>query len=98
ERFEIRRGSGGRGRWSGGDGAVRAVRFLAPMTASILSNGRVYPAFGLAGGASGAPGLNRVLRADGRVEALGHIDSVAMASGDVFEVHTSGGGGFAPET
>lgn len=98
ERFEIRRGSGGRGRWSGGDGAVRAVRFLAPMTASILSNGRVYPAFGLAGGASGAPGLNRVLRADGRVEALGHIASVPMASGDVFEVHTPGGGGFAPET
>ena len=64
------------------------------MTASILSNGRIHPAFGMAGGASGASGLNRVLRADGRTEDLGHIGSVDMQPGDVFEVHTPGGGGF----
>lgn len=94
ESYTLRPGSGGAGRWRGGDGGVRRVRFLASMTASILSNGRVHPAFGMAGGAPGAPGLNRVVRADGRVETLGHIAQVEMQPGDVFEVHTPGGGGF----
>jgi 5-oxoprolinase (ATP-hydrolysing) len=60
------RRQGGAGRWRGGDGGVRRVRFLEPMTASILSNGR-HPAFGMAGGQPGALGINRVERADGRV-------------------------------
>ena len=94
ESFSIQRGSGGAGRWRGGDGGVRRVRFLEPMTASILSNGRVHPAFGMAGGSAGAPGRNRVLRADGRVEQLGHIGQAQMQAGDVFEVTTPGGGGF----
>ena len=98
ESYEIRKGSGGSGRWKGGNGGVRRVRFLEPMTASILSNGRVRGAFGMAGGADGAPGLNRVVRADGRVEALEHIGQAQMAVGDVFEIHTPGGGGFgAPD-
>jgi 5-oxoprolinase (ATP-hydrolysing) len=92
--YEMRQGSGGAGRWTGGNGGVRRVRFLEAMTASILSNGRVHPAFGLAGGQSGAPGINRVVRADGRVEALAHIGSAEMLPGDVFEIHTPGGGGF----
>ncbi|OQC08506.1 MAG: Acetone carboxylase alpha subunit [Alphaproteobacteria bacterium ADurb.Bin100] len=92
--YEIRQGSGGAGRWTGGNGGVRRVRFLEAMTASILSNGRVHPAFGLAGGQSGAPGINRVVRADGRVETLAHIGSAEMLPGDVFEIHTPGGGGF----
>jgi len=91
--YEIRAGSGGAGRWRGGDGGVRHVRFLEPMTASILSNGRRVPAFGLAGGAPGALGINRVERADGRVEALGHIGSAEMDAGDVFVIETPGGGG-----
>ena len=94
--YAIRQGSGGAGRWRGGDGGVRCVRFLESMTASILSNGRVHPAFGLAGGQGGAPGINRVVRADGRVETLAHIGSAEMAPGDVFEIHTPGGGGFGP--
>lgn len=94
ESYAIRAGSGGAGRWRGGDGGVRRVRFLEPMTAGILSNGRVHPAFGMAGGQAGAPGLNRVLRADGRVEQLGHIGQAQMQAGDVFEIHTPGGGGF----
>ncbi len=94
ESYAIRQGSGGAGRWPGGDGGVRRVRFLEPMTASILSNGRVHPAFGAGGGHAGAPGLNRVLRADGRVEPLGHIAQVEMDTGDIFEIHTPGGGGF----
>ncbi len=96
ESYEIRRGSGGQGRWNGGEGGVRRIRFLQPMTASILSNGRQHPAFGLAGGAPGAPGINRVVRADGRTETLGHIAQVEMQPGDVFEIHTPGGGGYGP--
>ncbi len=94
ESFAIRAGSGGAGRWRGGDGAVRRVRFLEPMTASILANGRVHPAFGAAGGEAGAPGVDRVERAEGRVERLRHADSAQLGAGDVFVVETPGGGGF----
>ncbi len=94
ESFEIRPGSGGEGRWRGGNGAVRRIRFLEPMTASILANGRVHPAFGAAGGAAGAPGVDRVERADGRVQRLRHADSAQLDAGDTFVVETPGGGGF----
>ncbi len=94
ESYAVRQGSGGAGRHKGGDGGVRRVRFLEAMTASILSNGRVFPAFGMAGGQPGALGINRVVRADGRVEELGHIGQADMAPGDVFEIHTPGGGGY----
>ena len=94
ESYAIRQGSGGEGRWTGGHGGIRRVCFLEPMTASILSNGRVYPAFGAVGGQAGAPGLNRVVRANGTVQDLPHIGSVDMQPGDVFEIHTPGGGGY----
>ncbi|MCX7246278.1 MAG: hydantoinase B/oxoprolinase family protein [Burkholderiales bacterium] len=92
--YQIRQGSGGAGQWHGGNGGVRRVRFLEPMTASILSNGRVHPSFGMAGGQPGQPGVNRVLRADGRVEELAHIGQAEMQVGDVFEIATPGGGGY----
>jgi 5-oxoprolinase (ATP-hydrolysing) len=92
--YEIRQGSGGKGKWSGGNGGVRRVEFLEPMTASILSNGREHPASGMAGGSNGAPGINRVMRKSGAVEELKHIGSAEMEAGDVFEIHTPGGGGF----
>lgn len=94
ERFEIRAGSGGAGRFRGGDGGTRVVRFLEPMTASILSNGRSTAAFGLAGGAAGEPGRNYVLRADGSTQQLTHIGSVEMGAGDQFVIETPGGGGY----
>jgi len=94
ESYALREGSGGLGKWHGGMGGVRRIRFLETMTASILSNGRVHPAFGMAGGQSGAAGINQVMRTDGRVEVLKHIGQVEMAPGDVFEIHTPGGGGF----
>ncbi|USX24353.1 hydantoinase B/oxoprolinase family protein [Oxalobacteraceae bacterium OTU3CINTB1] len=92
--YEIRDGSGGAGRWRGGDGGVRKVRFLEPMTAAILSNNRIHAPFGMAGGAPGALGRNTVLRADGGVERLGHIGKVDMHPGDVFVIETPGGGGY----
>ncbi len=92
--FEVRAGSGGAGRTRGGDGAIRRIRFLAPMTAAILSNGRRRGAFGIAGGEAGQPGANRVRRADGRVEPVDYIGEVAMAPGDEFEIATPGGGGY----
>jgi 5-oxoprolinase (ATP-hydrolysing) len=92
--YEIRGGSGGAGRWRGGEGGVRRVRFLEAMTASILSNGRAQGAFGMAGGAPGAPGENRIERADGTVEVLGAIGQAEMRPGDVFVIATPGGGGY----
>ena len=94
ESYEIRQGSGGAGKWQGGNGGVRRVKFLEPMTASILSNGRVHGAFGMAGGQAGQVGLNRVWRADGQTEELGHIGQAEMLPGDIFEISTPGGGGF----
>jgi 5-oxoprolinase (ATP-hydrolysing) len=94
ESYEIRQGSGGAGQWQGGNGGVRRVRFLEPMTAGILSNGREHGAFGTAGGHAGLVGVNRVLRAGGSVEVLAHIGQVEMQAGDVFEIQTPGGGGF----
>jgi 5-oxoprolinase (ATP-hydrolysing) len=92
--YAIRPGSGGEGHWHGGNGGIRRVRFLEPMTASILSNNRTRGPFGMDGGGNGAAGVNRVLRADGSVEVLAHIAEVAMKAGDVFEIQTPGGGGF----
>ena len=94
ESYSIRTGSGGAGRWRGGDGGVRRIQFLEAMSASILSNGRVHPAFGAAGGSPGLPGINRVERADGRIELLGHADGAELKPGDVFVIETPGGGGF----
>ena len=94
ESYAIRKGSGGAGRWHGGNGGTRRIRFLEAMTASILSNNRSIAPFGLAGGSPGSPGYNRVIRTDGSREELPHIGSVPMKPGDQFEIDTPGGGGF----
>ena len=96
ESYEVRAGSGGAGRWRGGDGGVRRIRFLEAMTASILSNGRLHGAFGLNGGECGATGENWIVRGDGREERLGHIAQAEMAAGDSFVILTPGGGGYGP--
>jgi 5-oxoprolinase (ATP-hydrolysing) len=90
----IRRGSGGAGRWRGGDGAVRRIRFLEPMTVSILSNNRVRAPRGAQGGLDGQPGINRIERADGRVEIVGSCGRADLAAGDAFVIETPGAGGF----
>jgi 5-oxoprolinase (ATP-hydrolysing) len=94
ESYEIRPGSGGRGRRRGGDGGVRRIRFLEPMTASILSNGRRHGAFGMCGGEPGAVGENWIERHDGRIERLDHIGEASMQPGDIFGISTPGGGGY----
>ena len=94
ERFEIRRGSGGRGCWRGGDGALRRVRFLEPMTAAMLSGHRRIPPYGMAGGLPGAVGRNRVERSNGEVLELGGADMAQLGPGDVFVIETPGGGGY----
>ncbi|WP_443070289.1 hydantoinase B/oxoprolinase family protein [Streptomyces sp. WAC05374] len=92
--FAVREGSGGRGRRRGGDGVVRRIRFLEPMTVALLTGHRRVPPYGMAGGAPGALGENAVERADGTVERLGGVDVVDVGAGDVLVVSTPGGGGY----
>jgi 5-oxoprolinase (ATP-hydrolysing) len=94
ERFEIRRGSGGDGKWHGGDGAIRRIRFLEPMTAVIVSSRRNVAPFGLDGGDDGSVGRQWVERAAGEHEILTGTDSAELAEGDVFVIETPGGGGY----
>ncbi|MFL5287430.1 MAG: hydantoinase B/oxoprolinase family protein [Rhodopila sp.] len=94
EHFGIRRGSGGAGKWRGGDGSVRRIRFLEPMTAVIVSSRRNVAPFGLDGGADGAPGRQWVERADGGRDILTGTDQAELALDDVFVIETPGGGGY----
>ncbi len=92
--FTIRRGSGGTGRWRGGEGAARRIRFREAMTVSTLSGNRRVAPYGLHGGAPGALGRNRVERADGDIVEMAGCDSVDVRSGDVLVIETPGGGGY----
>ncbi len=92
--FHLRKHSGGAGRWRGGDGVVRRVMFREAMTASLLSNRRRVPPFGIDGAAGGAPGNGWVERADGTIVPIGATAEVQMAAGDVFVIETPGGGGY----
>jgi 5-oxoprolinase (ATP-hydrolysing) len=91
---EIRRGSGGKGRWTGGNGATRRIRFLEPMTAAILAGHRRVAPYGMAGGGPGAVGRNWVERADGSRTDLSYADETEVGAGDVFVIETPGGGGY----
>jgi 5-oxoprolinase (ATP-hydrolysing) len=97
EEFSIRRGSGGAGRWRGGDGARRRIRFLEPMTAVIVASRRNVAPFGLAGGGDGAAGRQWVERADGSRETLSGTARAELLAGDVFVIETPGAGGFGSE-
>jgi 5-oxoprolinase (ATP-hydrolysing) len=92
--FAVRRGSGGQGRFGGGNGALRRIEFLAPMHGAILANRRSTCAFGLAGGGPGAPGVTRILRRDGAIETLAACAQFELGAGDQIEMLTPGGGGF----
>lgn len=97
EDFSLRRDSGGSGRFRGGDGVVRKVRFLENMEAAILSNRRIVQGFGLEGGKAGALGKNYVIRNTGEIQELSARDSVTMFAGDCFVIETPAGGGFGHE-
>ena len=94
--FRLRQGSGGAGKYHGGDGVVREIEFLRGMTASILSERRSVPPFGLLGGEDAARGVNLWLRRDGRVVSLGGKATVEVESGDRIMLLTPGGGGYGP--
>lgn len=94
EAYQIRPGSGGAGQWRGGNGATRRIRFLEPMTASILSNNRRIAPFGLLGGLAGGTGRNWAQRVGGGNEELGSCATVELRAGDAFVIETPGGGGF----
>ncbi|MET4925802.1 hydantoinase B/oxoprolinase family protein [Streptomyces sp. PSRA5] len=92
--FAVRDGSGGRGRWTGGNGVVRRIRFLEPMTVTLLTGHRTVPPYGMAGGEPGELGANGVDRADGTRTPLKGVDSVDVAVDDVLVLRTPGGGGY----
>ncbi|CCQ68083.1 hydantoinase B/oxoprolinase family protein [Crocosphaera watsonii] len=94
EEFKIRENSGGKGQYSGGNGVIRNIKFLEPMTANILSSHRKISPFGLAAGEVGKVGKNCVKRKDGTEEILNSTATVEMESGDHFIIETPGGGGF----
>ncbi|AVH67126.1 hydantoinase B/oxoprolinase family protein [Nostoc sp. 'Peltigera membranacea cyanobiont' N6] len=94
ESFILRPDSGGKGKYSGGNGVVRRIRFLEPMTANILSGHRIIPPFGLNGGEAGIVGRNWIQRQNGIEENLDSTATVEMKTGDVFVIETPGGGGF----
>ena len=94
DQFSIRRGSGGKGKFHGGDGVVRRIRFNKEMTASILSNRRKVPPFGLTGGLNASAGHNYIERSTGSVEELPGTATTTVRPGDTFVIETPGGGGF----
>jgi 5-oxoprolinase (ATP-hydrolysing) len=94
ESFGIRRNSGGDGKFKGGNGVVRRIQFLEPMTATILSSHRETEPYGLQGGLAGKRGENSVVSSDGSVRKLQGNDEVEMGVGDIFVIKTPGGGGF----
>ena len=93
-RFAVRHGSGGAGEFSGGDGVIREIEALEPLTISVLSNRRRIAPHGLAGGGAGATGANRIERSDGQVEHLTHRAALDLLPGDVLVIETPGGGGY----
>jgi 5-oxoprolinase (ATP-hydrolysing) len=94
ERYAVRPGSGGAGRWRGGNGGRREIRFLQPMTVTTLASHRRVPPYGMAGGSPGALGRHWLERADGTVTAMAGCDSVQAGAGDLFVLETPGGGGY----
>ncbi len=94
EDFSIRQGSGGAGDNKGGDGAVRVLRALSPVTVSLVSSSRRIAPFGLSGGTDGATGEQFVIRAGGRREAVAGVSAIELQAGDAIEIRTPGGGGW----
>ena len=93
-RYSLRPGSGGDGKWRGGDGVIREIRFLTRAQVTLLSDRREFPPYGLNGGENGHTGLNVLVRKDGRKEQLASKFSTWVEAGDVLSIQTPGGGGW----
>lgn len=94
EDFHIREGSGGKGKWSAGDGTRRTIRFLEKMECAILSSHRNRPPQGLDGGGDGEVGSTKIRRKDGTIEMLKACDQTVLQAGDVVILTTPTPGGF----
>jgi N-methylhydantoinase B len=97
ESFSLRADSGGNGQYRGGNGVIRRLKFLEPMTANILASHRQIPPFGLNGGEPGQVGTTSIERRDGTREELASTATVTIATGDIIAIATPGGGGFGAE-
>ncbi|MEL7118848.1 MAG: hydantoinase B/oxoprolinase family protein, partial [Bacteroidota bacterium] len=93
-RFEVRKHSGGDGKWKGGDGIIREIEFLEPLELTILSQHRIVPPYGMEGGGEGTIGEQYLEKTDGIIIPLKGIDHTQVASGDKIIVKTPGGGGW----
>lgn len=94
EEFSIRKNSGGKGKWNGGDGVKRILTFLEPVNLSVLSQRRNSGPFGLKGGENGKAGCQKVIRQNGKEIQLNSIQNINIDAGDKFVIETPGGGGF----
>ena len=94
EEFSIRKNSGGKGKFNGGDGVTRKLRFLEPMTVTTLCSHRKVKPFGLNGGSPGDCGKEWLERTDGSILNLNGNDSCEVEPNDLFVMETPGGGGF----
>jgi len=94
ERFEIRHGSGGKGKWNGGDGIVREVNFKERVEVNILSQHRIEQPYGLKGGFPGKTGQQKLINKNGEEKILKGMDSVVAYAGDRVQIQTPGGGGY----
>ncbi|WP_448518828.1 hydantoinase B/oxoprolinase family protein [Rhodoflexus sp.] len=94
ERFAIRPNSGGKGKWRGGNGIERHIRFLEPVALSLITQHRREVPYGLSGGEAGQPGRQWLVRTNGEIIPLQGIDRAVVQSGDLLCLHTPGGGGF----
>jgi 5-oxoprolinase (ATP-hydrolysing) len=94
EQFTVRTGSGGRGKFPGGDGVIREIKFLKPSVVSIISERRRHAPYGIRGGKAGKRGRNYLKTADGQERELGHRDVVRVRENDSIVIETPGGGGY----
>ncbi len=94
KKFEIRRGSGGKGEFRGGDGVTREIEFLTCLQVSLLTQRRKKAPFGLMGGENGQPGENILIKKSGEIIVLEPLAQLTLEPGDIIRINTPGGGGF----
>jgi len=92
--FQLRKGSGGEGKWRGGDGVVRSMTFLVPLAVTILSQHRIQVPYGIKGGEPGKPGKQYIIRSTGEHIDLSSIEGIEVFPGDQLTIETPGGGGY----